>query len=185
MALSPTSLIILLIFMFIVYTSVSVMGLKLKTHCTFIRPDKTRIEKMIKAKQRRVEFDGGWYYVIPNRIILKVMDSGIYKLFPTKVSSLIYKWDSPVPLDPNTFQNSWETPEARKALNKEEDIRAYSAGNVASLAKSKPQGMLDRFFPIIVIGAVCVIGYMLYSLSGKVDMLGQAVNTLQKMMMGQ
>ena len=180
-----STLLIMLLLFIVIYSSYSAHSLKDKIRCTFRRRDRTRLERFAKAKQKRIDFDNGWYYINPKYTTLSLWSQGVHAIIPTWIRVLDFRHDSPEALNPDTFTNSWESPEARKALNKEEDIRAYSAGNVASLAKSKPQGMLDRFFPIIVIGAVCAIGYMLYSLSGKVDMLGQAVNTLQKMMMGQ
>lgn len=168
----------------VAYAAYEVNKVKSKIHCTFIRPDRTKIEKWAKEKQRRVDFDNGWYYIAPKRIVLAAKDTGIFKLFPTKIQTLIFKWDSPMPLDPTTFQNNWETPEARKALDKTEDIIAYSHGNVQAIASKPKKGLLENLMPIISVAAILIIGYMLYTLNNRIDMLGQAINVLQQMLVG-
>lgn len=182
MTFNTTTMLALLAILAVVYVSYTMQKLKTRIHCTFIRADKTKIEKWVKATQRRIAFDGGWYYVVPKRIILAVWDKGIFSLFPTKVQSLIFKWDDPNPLDPETFNNTWETPETRANLNKEEDIRAYAHGNMTATGKQK-KGMLEGLMPILTIAGFVIVGYVLYIIMKKQDMLGNAINVLQEMLM--
>ena len=184
MGIDTTTVFVVFLFMIFIYASYQTRAIKDKTHCTFIRPDTSKIYKWIKAKQRRVEFDGGWYYINPKRRILENIDKGIHLLFPTKATAFIFRWDSSQPLDPTTFENNWETPEARLALNKEEDIRAYSAGNVQAISSKGKQGMLERLMPILMLVSVIIIGYMAYSMTKRMDMLGNAMNVIQQMLAG-
>lgn len=184
MAMDMTTALVILLLFVIVYASYSARSLRTKIWCSFRRLDRTKIEKFAKQNQRRVEFDNGWYYVNPRRTTLMLWNKGIHALIPTWIRTSDYRHDSSQPLNPDTFENTWETPEARKALNKEEDIRAYSAGNVQAVGKQK-RTLLDNWLPIIFVIAVIIIGYMLYTLTQKTDMLGQAINVLQQMMMGQ
>ena len=164
-------------------SALSAWRMKNQIWCTFRRADRTKIEKFASVKQGRIDFDGGWYYLRPERTTLILWTKGIHLLVPTFVRSLDFRHNSSLPLDPNTFTNNWDTPETRKNLNKEEDIKALMNANRSSLGVKQKQGMLERFFPIIVICGFLVVGYMLWSMQQKQDAIGFALNTLQKMIM--
>jgi len=166
------------------YAVYSTHKLKNQVRCVFRRRDGTVIEKWAKAKSGRVDFDGGWYYLTPRRMSQEFYDKGIHQLLPTWIRRADFRFDSPNALDPRDFNNGWETPEARKNLNKTEDVEALAKGNQSAMVGGKKQGMLSGWMPIIMIGAFCIIGYFIYMLMGKIDQLGLAVNVLQKMLMG-
>ena len=166
----------------VVYASYSAHQLKNKVYCTFVRRDKTVIEKWAKVGQGRIEFDGGWYYVNPRRVTLQFWDKGIHTIIPTRIQRMQFRWDSSQALDPETFSNDYEKPEERLQLDKTEDYRAYSEGNRAALTSAKQKkGMLDQLMPIIILGGFAIVGYMLYQNGHRMDMLGAQQNTIFQM----
>ena len=181
MAFDMTTYLVMILLFVLGYSAYSAYGLRNKIWCSFRRRDRTKIEKFAKQNQGRIDFDKGWYYVDPRRTTLMMWTKGIHMLIPTWIRTSDYRHDSSQPLNPDTFVNEWETPEARKALNKEEDIRAYAAGNVQAVGKGK-QGFFDRWFPLLTVVAIVIVGYMIYTLMQKTDMLGQAINVLQEML---
>ena len=146
--------------------------LKNKILCTFRRANRTKIEKLINVKSKYVFFDPGnknpegRYNVNPRRITLFWFNRGIHQFFPQWVPSLDFSWDSPNPLDPEKFKNTWDTPEARAASQQEDSFIAFAKGVKTQLGTKK--GMLpDWFFPMIIIGLLLVIGYWVYQMSGQ------------------
>ena len=183
MNLGTETIFIVIAIALIGYAAYSTHQIKNKIYCTFIRADNTRIDKWCKKSQRRIEFDGGWYYIVPSRVILIDYDKGIFGLFPTKVASLLFRWNSSQPLDPKTFDNTYEKPEYRKQLNKEEDIRAFSEGSRQTLISQKRKNMLEGYLPIILIVGFLIIGYFVWQQRSMIDQLGLAMNTIQEMLM--
>lgn len=183
MGLDATTVFIVIVAVIVGYNVYSLNQVKNKVHCYFITPQLTLIKKWIKSMQRRVEFMGGWYYVHPKRVIGEDMSSGIHAFFPTKASALIFKWDSTQALDPRTFSNDYEKPEDRAGLDATEDIRGYSAGNVQAIAAKGKQTLLERLQPILIVVVVVIVGYMMYSMTKRMDMLGQALNVIQQQLM--
>ena len=139
--------------------------LKNKILCTFRRANKTKVEKLIPLKSKFVIFDGGKYNVTPKRITLFWYNRGINQFFPQWVPSLDYRFDSSNPLDPDTFQNTWDSPEARQASQQESSFVAFAKGT--QLAQGGKKSMFPEWlFPSIIIGLLLVIGYWVYQLSG-------------------
>ena len=156
---------------------------KTKVYCTFTRRDKTVSHKWGKAKNgERLEFDSGWYYIITSRIKLKALDVGFNMLFPTMVRCLDFTYKSIYPIDPETGKADEETPEARKNLDKREDIEAFNLGSQKAFGKPK-LGFGGGWLPIILVVGIIASVYFSWQLMGRVDSLGQAVNVLQEMMM--
>lgn len=184
MALNSTTVFIVFLIFLVVYASYTANRAKNNIYCMFIRSDNTWINKWAKPKQRRIEFDNGWYYLNSKRMISRVLEDGIYKIFPQKVHAQIFRWNSPNPMNPGDFTQTWETPESRKNLSKEEDIRALSAGTAQALGAKKKKGMLEGLMPIIAIVGVVIIGYLLYATTKKIDSLGNAINVIQQMLAG-
>jgi hypothetical protein len=166
----------------IVYANYSSKSLSHKIHCTFRRADRTRLKKWATESQARIEFDGGWYQVEPARTTLELWSAGIHFLFPTWIRTLDYRYDSARALHPDTFENTY-TPEARKQLDMTDDVRAMSEGHRQALSGKAKVGRLTELMPIIMILGFAAVGFVVYTMLGKIDGLGQAVNVLQSMMM--
>ena len=90
-----------------------------------------------------------------------------------------YRWDSSQPLDPKNFNNEYESPESRKQLDKEEDIRALHEGNRKAQGQGK-QGMLSGWMPLITVIGFVVLGFVIYMVLKKIDQLGFAMNVIQQ-----
>lgn len=130
-----------------------------KILCTFRRVNKTKIVKFVKMQSRYVIFDGGKYDIIPSRITFQWYTAGlIHMLFPQWVATLDYSWNSRFPHDPNNLDITAETPETRKALNKEEWVKSYYLGAKPNTGKTK-QGMIMSWLPWIAIILVVLVAF--------------------------
>jgi hypothetical protein len=179
MNLSPMTTYIILFLFVIGYLSLDTYTMSKKIHCTFRRRDNTKLTKWAKMSQGAIEFDGGIYHVRPDRTYQALYTGGLHILVPTWIRCADYRWDSAMPLDPKTFKNDYETPETRKQLNMEEDVRALHEGNrkAQGAAKAAPMGGLVTI--ILLLGFV-VLGYFTYSNMKKIDLLGYGQNVIQQ-----
>ena len=180
MHLSVTTEYIILVVMALAYLSWDTYSLSKKVKCTFRRRDNTKLTKWAKISQGRVEFDGGWYYVRPDRTYQELHTGGLHFVIPTWIRCSDYRWDSSQPLDPKTFKNDYETPESRKQLDKEEDIRALHEGNRRAQQGTAKQGAFAQWLPIIMLIGFVILGYLTYSNMKKVDMLGYGQNVIEE-----
>lgn len=179
MALDPVSVFIIFLIFLVLYASYLLNKAKNNIYCMFIKYDGTWVNKWVKPKLTQVDFAGGWYYLNKKLLISKVLDTGVYKLFPTKVDAQIFTQGDPDPMNPYNFTIASLTPEARKALDKTEDIAALYQGNRASLQAGRKKGLLEGMMPIVQVITVVAIGYILYIL----DKVGMSINVLQQMML--
>lgn len=177
LALSSSQLILGCVIIFIGFSIYQIYSLKDKIHCTFIKEDRTTIERIVKAKAGRIVFDGGWYKLDINRTTQKLKWIGI---FPTWMRCLIYRFDSPVPLDPADWHNDFK-PEDRKALDRSDDIRALveksSGFNVKGGSNKKT--FLESITPILTIAGFLILGYLIWKMQGNIDMLGNGQNYIE------
>ena len=157
---------------------------KTKVKCTFTRRDKTVTTKWAKAKNgERIEFDGGWYYIVTRRIKLQALDSAFNLLFPTMIRLLEFTYKSIWPIDPETGEADAETPEARKNLDKREDIEAFNLGSQKAFGKAKGGMLGGGWLPIVLVVGIVACVYLIWQMQGQVDNLGNAINVLQEIMM--
>ena len=178
MALSTSQMFIILIVGFIVYSIYKTWKLKDYIYCTFIRQDRTEINKYAKISQGKIEFDNGFYNLDVKRTTLKLVWNGI---IPTWVRCLKFKFDSNKPIDPTTWNNTYDKPEDRKALNRTEAIQSLmTKQNTILSAKAGKKSMLEGLMPVILIGGLLILGYMVYQQQAKTDMLGMSINVLQE-----
>ena len=144
-----------------------------KVLCLFRRPNRTVIEKKVKLNSRYVTFQGGKYQINPKRIDLMWYTRGfIHSLFPMFIPFLEFKWDSEQAVDPTTFQNTWDTPEARAASREEE---SYKNLNRSFSSVSKKQSFIEKWLPWIAIGITLVVGYMVYNMQQDMATLQQLI----------
>jgi hypothetical protein len=145
--------------------------------CTFIRSNRTKIEKWVPMDAKAVLFKDkygtGRYTVVPERVVMQWYDRGLNKMFPIFIPTLEFKWDSEYPIDPNTFTNTWRSPELVNAAWQEHSQMAFSKGAAAQGGAKKKYP--EWLFPMITIGAVLVIGYLVWQMSGQVSMLQRLI----------
>jgi len=182
--MSITQFLIFIVAFGVLYAIFSCHRAKTKVYCTFARRDKTVGHKWAKAKNgERIEFDNGWYYIITSRIKLKALDGGFNMFFPTMVRCLDFTYKSIYPIDPETGKTDAETPEARKNLDKREDIEAFDIGSQKAFGKPKFGFASGGWLPIISVVGIVACLYLVWQMQGQIDAVGNALNVLQEMMM--
>jgi hypothetical protein len=137
-----------------------------KMLCTFIRPNKMKIEVWVPLYSKYIVFDRGKYgigqYICdPRKIITQWYTRGINKLFPYLIPTLEFKWDTPNPLDPETWQSTWYTPETMNAAWQEHQHQDFAKGVSAQMGQKKR--FPDWFFPVITLVVVLAILYYVYT----------------------
>lgn len=160
--------------MFIVVIISGQQKFKNKMLCTFHRPNKQKIERWVPLYTKYVVFDRGKYGIgryncNPKCIELQWYDRGINKFFPVLIPTLEFTWFCEEPYDPEKFEISHRSPEASHAARQEDNFMSFTK------AAGKASGTKSRFpewlFPAITIGAIVVIGYLVYSMSGQIAAL--------------
>lgn len=169
------------ILLFVVFmASLSARRMSHRIWCSYRRADRTKLEQWAKENQKVIIFDGGKYHVEPSRVVLKLYTGGIHILFPTWVRCLDYRHDSARALHPDTFENSF-TAEERQQLDASDDIAQLLKGSQQAMIKPQKQ-LLGSWMPIIVIVGFLIVGWLIYSQQGKIDMLGNGQNYIEQQM---
>lgn len=176
MAINSNIIAILLVFI-LAYQAYTTYTLKDKIYCTFLRANKTKVEKWAKDTQRKIDFDGGWYDVDPARVVLHLK----WNPLPVWIRTSTYRHDSPRPLNPDTFDNKY-TPEERKQLDKKDDIAELQAGNRQALSSGKQKVAIGGWLPIIILIGFVIVGFMLYQQQGKINQIGNGQNAIESML---
>ena len=134
--------------------------------CTFIRPNRQKIEKWVPLYSSYVVFDRkkygiGHYECDPECITMMWFTRGINKFFPILIPTLEFKWDTKYPLNPKTWQVTWKTPEAEHAGWEEHQHIAFAK---ATAAASGHKGKFPEwFFPLIIVALILAVLYFSYS----------------------
>jgi len=136
-----------------------------KMLCTFIRPNRQKIEAWVPLQNKYVVWDRGkygtgHYNVDPNCITLMWYDRGFNKFFPILIPTLEFKWDTPNPLNPKTFESTWHTPEAREAAWEEHEHIAFA--KAAAAAAGKKSKVPTWLFPLITVVLILMTLYIVY-----------------------
>ncbi|KKM44498.1 hypothetical protein LCGC14_1561510 [marine sediment metagenome] len=167
------TLLIIVLIMFnglIFYSSAKLQN---KIYCSFRRIDKTKIEKFVPKDARYVIFDKGRYKIDTKRITLLWWNRGFSYFFPQKVSSLDFSWYSEVPHDPDNFEDTWDTPEARNAASSEEDWKGFNKGMAQQIGKKA--GAIVQYLPYIMVMAFVILAFLYYSQTQRIDILEQMI----------
>jgi len=149
--------------------------LKNKMLCTFIRPNRQKIEKWVPLQSKYVVFDRGRYGIghyecDPMCITMLWYDRGFNKLFPMLIPTLEFKWDTPNPLNPATFESTWHSPEARQAAWEEHQHTAFARAAAAQAGKKGLfGGMGSWLLPVIAIILIAAVLFIVYKGLGGLD----------------
>ena len=156
-----------------------------KMLCFFIRPNKQKIERWVPLYSTHIVFDRGKYgigqYICDPECITSMWYArGINVFFPTLVPSLEFKWDTPNPINPKTFQSTWHTPEARRAAWEEHQQIAFARAAAAQAGLKRT--FIEKFLPLIAIGVALVTLFIVWRGFSGIDMrmfnLEQAIKLL-------
>ena len=175
------SIIIILLFLFVVFYT-SQQKFKNKILCTFIRPNRQKIEKWVPLRSKYVLFDRGRYGIgqyncDPKCITMIWYARGFNRFFPTLVPTLEFKWDTPNPLDPKTFESTWHTPEARQAAWEEHQHIAFA--KAAAAQAGRKSRFPEWLFPLVTIVLVLAVLFVVWQgMSG----LDERLFNLEQMM---
>jgi len=180
-----TSIIIILLFLLGMFWY-SQTKYKNKMLCYFLRPNKQRIKKWVPLYTRYVRFDRGkygieQYRVNPKCIVLEWWTGGVNRFFPTLVPTLDFRWDSPNPIDPETSQSSWHTPEVEAAGYQGHGYTAFA--RAAMQQTGGKQSKLMQFLPLIILGVLIIMAFVGYqylgSLNEQLGTIQQQINNLR------
>lgn len=139
---------------------------KNKMLCTFIRPNRQKIEQWVPLQNKYVVFDRGRYGIgnyrcDPDCITMMWYTRGLNKFFPILIPALEFKWDTPNPLNPKTFESTWYTPEARQAAWEEHQHIAFA--KAAATQAGKKSRFPEWLFPAITIVLVLIVLIIVYN----------------------
>ena len=174
--MQPQLVLIVMMFVFVGYAWYSANSAKKRILCVFHRANKTRVEKQIAMTDKKVIFDGGQDAVNIKRIELVWYDKGIAALFPGFRPSLTFKWDSEQPVDPATYRNTWDTPEARQAASSERSWVGFNRGMDATAGK-KVSGIM-QYLPWIAIAGVVIVGFFVYQQNSKMGIIEEQIQNV-------
>lgn len=154
-----------------------------KIYCTLIRKDKTKINLWRKKNAwGRVELDGGWFYYTPKTVFYDWLNKGIHMAFPIYIPCVLFRYNSKWALNPETFIADEESPQTRKNLDKEEDLESWRRSGREAMGGKKKTSILEAYMPMITVGGFAVVGYFIYTLMTKVNLIGNGQNAIQNML---
>ena len=154
-----------------------------KMLCYFIRPNKTRFKKFVPIFYTHVEYDRGkygkeWYKINWKYVTHERYTGGVNKLFPVWIPTFEFYWNNPNPVDPDTGQASWHTPEVEAAGYQGHGYTAFARAAIQQ--SGVKQSKVMQFIPIIILGIlliVCFVGYQyLGSLNEQLGIIQQQIN---------
>jgi len=160
---------------------------KNKMLCYFLRPNKQRIKKWVPLYSRHVVFDRGkygiqQYRVNPKCIVLEWWSGGVNKLFPTLVPTLDFRWDNPNPIDPETSQSSWHTPEVEAAGYQGHGYTAFARAAMQQAGSGKRDKLMGILM-LAILGALIIVAFVGYnylgSLNEQLGIIQQQINNIR------
>ena len=155
----------MLVFLFIIVAAGMWQARKMKTmaHCTYTSESKQGFEKIVREKDGFVVFEGKRFKLLPAYGKLRHYDKGLSGFFPTKIVSYDFRWNSDLPVDPNTGEPAMLSPSNMNKMRQESALSDYVSGSASALSgKGGKQGMLEKMMPIIMIVIALVVAYCAY-----------------------
>lgn len=156
---------------------------KNKMLCRFRRPNHMLVEKWVPLYVKYVVFDNGKYgvgqYVVDPRCIqMEWYERGINKIFPALIPTMDFRYDTPYPLNPESFEVTWQTPEVVRAAWQEHNAQEFANGAHAqgSTGKKKEKFGMGTFVAIVAVVLVLAVAWYMWKSMGT---LGKGMNNLQ------
>lgn len=122
-------------------------------------------DKVVKAKNGVVVFEGRKFYLLPEFGVSKLFTKGLSSFFPTKITHYDFVWNCAYPVDHRTGKPAMLSPEVENALDQRSTILAAyknQGQNAISTIKGKG-GMFEKLMPILVIVAVLGVAYLVWT----------------------
>ena len=161
-----SSIIVILFFLLIIFWY-SQTKFKNKMLCTFLRPNKQKIEKWVPLYSKHIIFDRNKYgieryRVKPECVVLTWYARGVNRLFPTLIPTLDYRWDDANPIDPSTKDKQVKP-------DPQVEAAAYQGQSYVGLTRAMNQqagikrNKIQELIPLIILGVVIIIGFVTYT----------------------
>jgi hypothetical protein len=99
-------------------------------------------------------------------------------MFPVLIPTLEYKWNSIYPLDPTTFETTWQSPELVQANFQSNQQVAFAKGAQVQASGGKSSKYPQWLIPAVMIGIVVIMGYMIYKMQGQIAGLYEYINSM-------
>jgi hypothetical protein len=175
---------IMLVFLMMIVVIGMWQSRKMKTMvlCKYTSRSKQTFDKLVSEKNGYVIFEGKKFRLLPSCGSQKYYDKGFSGFFPTKITAYDFRWNSDLPIDPNTGEPAMLTPENMAKLNQEGALGAYAGSQDQFLKGGKAKlGGIDKWMPFIVIGLGVAIGYAIYmqmQMKADQDIIKQAISDI-------
>ncbi len=168
--MNPEIFIVVIALLLVGYILYSIYNLQYKTLCYFRRKNKQRVRRFVPLKDNKVVFDNHEYEIDPRCAQLEWVK--ILGLFSVPIVAYDFSWYHRFPHNPDDFENTWDTPDLRKAINLTDRMKAYAKGQSQALGGKKPS-TLQQYLPWIAIIGILIIGVMLYNTNQHISLLEQ------------
>ena len=155
---------------FAIMMYMSQQKMKNKMLCTFVRPNKLKIEAWVPLDSKFVVWDRGRYgidryRIISDNIIMQWYARGINRFFPMLIPTSEFRWNNPNSVNQMTGEETWLTPEAMQAAWEERQHVAFAKG--LPIAIGKKGRFPEWLFPLIIAGLILVVIFVMQqSLAG-------------------
>jgi len=138
--------------------------MKTMVHCTYTSQSKQTFNKLVREKDGYVIFDGKRFPLLPAYGVQMHYDKGLSSFFPTKITAYSFRWNSDLPVDPNTGEPAILSPANMNKLRQESALGNYagSQNQALSTIKGGKMGGFDKWMPYIMIVLVLAVVYCIY-----------------------
>lgn len=172
--MNPQLLLIGVVLFIFISACYSANKLHNKIHIYYRRVDRALIEKDVKLGAQTVSFYGFEYKILPDRVGNMEWKRGIHALLPIWRHYLIFDWDNDIPQDPSSYEQKVISPRVRNLINQEARMGAFAKG-VREQSTGKKASGLAQYLPLIAIAGVVILGFALYTMSQKMNLIEQLI----------
>ena len=158
----------------LLYTWYALWSLQGKIRCQFHTKHRGIERRIISVKDKTVKFKKGTYEIHPKRFSIDSVK--ILGFFSVPILFAEWKWDTDQQIDPSTFKNSPDSPEALQAASSEKDWRNFNyEGSEKGTVKDSS---LMKYLPFITLGAVVILGFLMYTKFNSMDFMVRSLGDM-------
>jgi len=182
--MNTTSMMLVLLFLIVVTGMWQSRKMKNMVHCTYSSSSKQTWDKLVRQRDGFAIFEGNKFFLLPEYGESRYYDKGLSAFFPTKITAYKFRWNSPLPINPNTGEPAMVSPEFMNKLNQGGALLSYAGSQDQALSSKKNKaGGFDKWMPFIILGLVVAVGYciyMVYNMSADQGVIKQAISDIFK-----
>jgi hypothetical protein len=132
--------------------------------CRYTSRSKQTYEKFVKSDSQKVVFEGKEFKVMPSCVTHHWFEKGFNQLFPMFMPEISFTHESQLPVDPNTGKPVIVSAEVKNLMRSQENMASYAGSQQQAVSQGRMKsGLLDKWMPLIMIGLVVAIGYLIYT----------------------